>query len=144
DASGKYVLPGPIEVHTHMDLQAGSFRAVDDFYQGTIAAACGGTTTIVDHIAFGPKGCKLQHQLDVYHGLADFNSVIDYGFHGVLQHVDHDILAEMEGLMKDGIPSFKAYMTYDSRLSDDELLQVMKTVKKAGEYSQYMLKITMS
>ena len=132
DASGKYILPGPIDVHTHMDLQAGSFRAVDDFCQGTIAAACGGTTTIVDHIAFGPKGCKLQHQLDVYHGLADSNSVIDYGFHGVLQHVDEDILTEMEGLMKGGIPSFKAYMTYDSRLSDDELLQVMKTVKKTG------------
>ncbi|MBV7274951.1 dihydropyrimidinase [Clostridium sp. PL3] len=132
DASGKYVLPGPIDVHTHMDLQAGQFRAVDDFYKGSIAAACGGTTSIVDHIAFGPKGCTLQHQLDVYHGLADSNSVIDYGFHGVLQHVNEDILLEMENLMKNGIPSFKAYMTYDFKLSDDELLQVMKIVKKVG------------
>lgn len=132
DASGKYVLPGPIDVHTHMDLQAGPFRAVDDFYKGSIAAACGGTTSIVDHIAFGPKGCTLQHQLDVYHGLADSNSVIDYGFHGVLQHVNHDTLSEMENLMQNGITSFKAYMTYDFKLSDDELLQVMKTVKKVG------------
>lgn len=132
DAEGMYVLPGPIDVHTHMDLQAGSHRAVDDFYQGTLAAACGGTTTIVDHIAFGPKGCNLQHQLDVYHKLAASNSVIDYGFHGVLQHVDQDILSEMQGLMKKGIPSFKAYMTYDLRISDDELLQVMKVVKKTG------------
>jgi dihydropyrimidinase len=132
DASGKYVLPGPIDVHTHMDLQAGSLRAVDDFYKGSIAAACGGTTSIVDHIAFGPKGCTLQHQLDIYHELSDSNSVIDYGFHGVLQHVNQDILSEMEKLMKIGIPSFKAYMTYDFKLSDDELLQVMKIMKKVG------------
>jgi dihydropyrimidinase len=115
-----------------MDLQAGTHRAVDDFYTGSRAAACGGTTSIVDHIAFGPKGCTLQHQLDVYHKLADSNSVIDYGFHGVLQHVDQDIISEMEKLMNHGIPSFKAYMTYDFKLSDDELLQIMKTVKKTG------------
>jgi len=132
DASGKHVLPGPIDVHTHMDLQAGPFRAVDDFYQGTVAAACGGTTTIVDHIAFGPEGCSLNYQLEVYHGLADSSSVIDYGFHGVLQHVDRETLAELDELMRDGIPSFKAYMTYDSRLSDDQLLRVMRAVKKAG------------
>ena len=64
DASGKYVLPGAVDVHTHMDLQAGAHRAVDDFYTGTVAAACGGTTTIVDHMAFGPKGCSLWHQVE--------------------------------------------------------------------------------
>jgi dihydropyrimidinase len=132
DASRKHVIPGPIDVHTHMDLQAGPFRAADDFYHGTVAAACGGTTTIVDHIAFGPKGCSLNYQLEVYHGLADTNSVLDYGFHGVLQRVDKGILEELDELIKDGIPSFKAYMTYDSRLTDGELLQVMKAVKKAG------------
>ena len=89
DASGKYVLPGAVDVHTHMDLQAGAHRAVDDFYTGTVAAACGGTTTIVDHMAFGPKGCSLWHQVEEYHRLADGKAVIDYGFHGVLQHVDH-------------------------------------------------------
>jgi dihydropyrimidinase len=132
DADRRYVLPGPIDVHTHMDLQAGPYRAADDFYQGTVAAACGGTTSIVDHIAFGPKGCSLKHQIDVYHGLAGTNSVLDYGFHGVLQHVDKGILSEMEELMKGGIPSFKAYMTYDDRLSDDELLQVLKSAKMTG------------
>ena len=55
DASGKYVLPGAVDVHTHMDLQAGAHRAVDDFYTGTVAAACGGTTTIVDHMASAPR-----------------------------------------------------------------------------------------
>lgn len=54
DAKGKYVLPGGIDVHTHMDIDVGIARAVDDFYTGTVAAACGGTTTIVDHMGFGP------------------------------------------------------------------------------------------
>ena len=55
DASGMYVMPGAVDVHTHMDLDVGFARAIDDFYDGTVAAACGGTTTIVDHMAFGPK-----------------------------------------------------------------------------------------
>lgn len=132
EAEGRYVLPGAVDVHTHFDLQAGMHRAVDDFYQGTVAAACGGTTTIVDHMAFGPAGCRLQQRVDEYHGLADGKAVVDYGFHGVLQHVTGDILEEMEHLMTEGIPSFKAYMTYDFRLSDEELLRVMESVKKAG------------
>ena len=82
DAARKYVLPGGVDVHTHMDLDVGFSRAVDDFYDGTVAAACGGTTTIVDHMAFGPKGCSLWHQVEEYHRLADGKSVIDYGFMG--------------------------------------------------------------
>ena len=57
-----------------MDLQAGKYRAVDDFYDGTVAAACGGTTTIVDHMAFGPKGCSLWHQVEEYHRIADVDT----------------------------------------------------------------------
>ena len=83
DASGKYVIPGAVDVHTHMDLDVGFARAIDDFYDGTVAAACGGTTTIVDHMAFGPKDCSLWHQVNEYHRLADGNAVVDYGFHGV-------------------------------------------------------------
>ena len=133
DASGKYVLPGAVDVHTHMDLQAGAHRAVDDFYTGTVAAACGGTTTIVDHMAFGPKGCSLWHQVEEYHRLADGKAVIDYGFHGVLQHVDERVLREMGELAdREGITSFKAYLTYDDRLDDGALFQVLRQAREDG------------
>lgn len=130
DAKGKYVLPGGVDVHTHMDLLAGSSRAVDDFYDGTVAAACGGTTTIVDHMAFGPAGCALHHQLEEYHRLADGKAVIDYGFHGVVQHVDGDILDELAEMVADGVPSEKVYLTYDGRLNDAEALLVLKRMKE--------------
>ena len=132
DAAGKYVLPGGVDVHTHMDLLAGSSRAVDDFYDGTVAAACGGTTSIVDHMAFGPAGCPLHHQLNEYHGLADHKAVIDYGFHGTCQHVNEEILNELEDMMKDGVPSVKVYLTYDFKIDDDGVLQVLKKMKQLG------------
>ena len=75
-----------------MDLDVGIARVIDDFYTGTAAAACGGTTTIVDHMAFGPAGCSPWHQVREYHRLADGNAAVDYGFHGVLQHVNDDVL----------------------------------------------------
>lgn len=133
DATGKYVLPGAVDVHTHMDLDVGFTRACDDFYTGTVAAACGGTTTIVDHVAFGPKGCSLWHQVEEYHRLADGKAVVDYGFHGVLQHVDAKILEDMERIAdSEGITSFKAYMTYADRLDDEALFQVLRKAKAAG------------
>lgn len=131
DATGKYVLPGGVDVHTHMDLQAGACRAVDDFYDGTVAAACGGTTSIVDHMAFGPEGCPLHHQLNEYHGLAKGKAVIDYGFHGTAQHpMTAEIIDELKSMMEDGVPSVKVYMTYDLKLDDDEILNVLKRMKE--------------
>lgn len=130
EADGLVLLPGGVDVHTHFDLDVGFTRACDDFYTGTVAAACGGTTTVVDHMAFGPKGCALGHQVGVYHGLAK-DAVIDYGFHGVLQHVDGQVLADMETLLHtEGIASYKAYLTYDYRLQDEELFQALQ---RAGE-----------
>ena len=131
DAAGKYILPGAVDIHTHMDLDVGIARAIDDFYTGTAAAACGGTTTIVDHMAFGPKGCSPWHQVREYHRLADGNAAVDYGFHGVLQHVDDSVLDDMAQIAKEeGLTSFKAYMTYDGRLDD---LDLMKVLRKAAE-----------
>lgn len=132
DAQGLWVLPGGVDVHTHMDLDVGIARSTDDFYTGTVAAACGGTTTIVDHMAFGPKGCPLHHQVDVYHKLADDKAVIDYGLHGVIQHVDDGILSEMETLIQAGITSYKFYLTYGFKLSDNEAFRVLQRGKELG------------
>lgn len=132
DAKGKYLLPGGVDAHTHMDLDVGFTRASDDFYTGTIAAACGGTTTIIDHMAFGPKGCSLTHQASVYHELAK-RAVIDYGFHGVVQHVDGAVLSEMQTLRDEqGITSVKIYLTYDYKLNDADTLRVLRRAKELG------------
>lgn len=131
DAGDKYLVPGGIDVHTHLNLHSGTVVAKDDFYTGTVAAACGGTTSIIDHMGFGPEGCSLKHQVDVYHGYADGNAVIDYGFHGVIQHIDDDILDEMEYIVeKEGISSFKIYLTYDFKLSDEEAMKTLVRLKE--------------
>ena len=131
DAKGKYVIPGGVDVHTHFNLDVGIAVANDDFYTGTIAAACGGTTTIVDHMGFGPKGCDLKHQVDLYHKYADGNSVIDYSFHGVIQHIDKNILEEMKRIFEDeGITSFKAYLTYDYKIDDEDMVKLFKRLKE--------------
>lgn len=132
DASGKFVIPGAVDVHTHMDLAVGNSRAVDDFFDGTVAAACGGTTSIVDHLAFGPDGCPLRHQIDEYHRLAAGKAVVDYGFHGVIQHVDANILQEMEELAQEGYTSFKVYLTYDNMLQDPDLFRVLQRAAELG------------
>jgi dihydropyrimidinase len=129
-AEGKIVIPGGVDVHTHFCLDTGTAVASDDFYTGTLAAAWGGTTTIVDHPAFGPVGCSLDHQINKYHELANGQAVIDYSFHGVIQHVDDNVLAMMKTLVENGITSYKVYTTYDFMLSDNDLFRVLE---KAGE-----------
>lgn len=132
DIEGKILVPGGIDVHTHLDLDLGQYRAIDDWYQGTVAAAFGGTTTIVDHIAFGPKGCSLQSMIDTYHGLAKDKALIDYSFHGVIQDVDKSSLDELQQLKDEGIQSLKLYTTYGGMLDDKEILEVLQAAKKSG------------
>lgn len=132
DAAGRLILPGGVDAHTHFDLVAGPCRATDDFYTGTVAAACGGTTTIVDHMAFGEKGFSIESRLEEYHRLADGNAVIDYGFHGVLDHVDEAILAEVERLARNGITSHKFYLTYDGKITDVEAFALMRKASELG------------
>lgn len=130
DAAGKYVFPGAVDVHTHMDLDVGISRAVDDFYDGTVAAVCGGTTSIVDHMAFGPAGIPLHYMFHEYEKLAGGKAVIDYGFHGTMQHLDEEILTELETMMADGIPSVKLYMTYNYKMDDAAILQTLRKMKE--------------
>lgn len=133
DAAGMLVLPGAVDVHTHFNLHTVSAVARDDFYTGSVAAACGGTTCIVDHMGFGPPNCELSHQLKVYHGYAKGNSVIDYSFHGVIQNVNEGILRQLEDMVvEEGISSFKIYMTYDYRISEADILKVMERLKSIG------------
>lgn len=132
DAGGCYILPGAVDVHTHMDLDVGISRAVDDFYDGTVAAACGGTTSIVDHMAFGPAGVPLHHQFEVYKKLAEGKAVVDYGFHGTAQHVNEEILNELETMAEDGIPSVKVYLTYGFKLNDADVFRILRKMKEIG------------
>src|SRR5205085_789166 len=80
DASGKYVIPGGIDVHTHLDMPFGGTTSADDFESGTVAAAFGGTTTLVD-FAIQPQGGTLKQGLATWHEKAAGKAVIDYGFH---------------------------------------------------------------
>lgn len=132
DAAGMLVMPGGVDAHTHMDLLVGAARASDSFLTGSIAAACGGTTTIIDHMAFGPLGCDLMHQVDAYHVLADGKAVIDYGFHGVVDRVDEAILAELPDLVEAGITSVKFYLTYDRRLEDEQVIALLQRTGELG------------
>ena len=132
DAAGKIVIPGGVDVHTHMNITVGSTESCDDFYSGTVAAACGGTTSIVDHPGFGPAGCALDYQIKKYHGLAEGKAVIDYGFHGVLQHADENVFTAMEALAGEGITSFKAYLTYAHAFSDSDIFKVLRRAKDLG------------
>ncbi|MEG1997459.1 MAG: dihydropyrimidinase [Clostridiales bacterium] len=130
DAYGKLILPGAIDAHTHMDLDLGFAHAVDDFTTGSRAALAGGVTTIIDHIAFGNEKSNLKNRLNHYRMLAEGKSYIDYSFHGVLQHGDQQLNQQIAALCREGVPSFKAYMTYAQRLDDQELQQALEAAKE--------------
>ncbi len=119
DAGGKYVIPGGIDAHTHMELPFGGTYAKDTFETGTRAAAFGGTTSIID-FAVQSKGSSLREGLDTWMAKAEGNAVLDYGFHMIMSDVTEDSLAEMDQLVEEGIPDFKLFTAYPGVfLSDD-------------------------
>jgi len=125
DAAGCYVLPGGVDVHTHLNLEVNGVKVTDGFYMGTAAAAFGGTTCVVEHPGFGPAGCSLIHQVKLYQAEAAGNAVVDYALHGVFQHLEGTVLDGMKDLIEMGVPTAKVYLTYDGRLNDDEVLKVL-------------------
>ncbi len=119
NASGKYVIPGAIDVHTHMELPFGGTFAKDTFETGTRAAAFGGTTTIVD-FAVQSRGASLRDGLDAWHAKAEGNAVADYGFHMIMSDVNDDTLKEMDALVEEGVPDFKLFTAYPGVLYSDD------------------------
>lgn len=83
-------------------------------------------------MGFGPNGCRLRHQLEVYRGYAAHKAVIDYSFHGVIQHINHAILDEIPMMVEEGLSSFKLYLTYQYKLNDDEVLQALRRLHESG------------
>ena len=119
DATGKYVIPGAIDAHTHMELPFGGTFAKDTFETGTRAAAFGGTTTIID-FAVQSRGKALREGLDVWHAKAEGQAVIDYAFHMIVSDVTDDSLTEMDQLVTEGVTDFKLFTAYPGVfLSDD-------------------------
>ncbi len=133
DATGKYVLPGGIDVHTHMELPFGGTFASDTFETGTRAAAWGGTTSIVD-FAVQSKGSSLLAGIEDWHAKADGNCAIDYGFHAIVSDVNDKTLAEMDSAVDAGVTSFKMFMAYPGVFysTDGDIFLAMQRAKENG------------
>ncbi len=134
DAKGKYVIPGGIDVHTHMELPFGGTEASDTFETGSNAAAWGGVTTIVD-MALQRYGENVQHGLATWHKKAEGNCSIDYAFHQIIGGIDDQSLADMTYLVEnEGVTSFKLFMAYPGVFySDDgQILKAMQTASNNG------------
>jgi dihydropyrimidinase len=133
DATGKYVIPGGIDAHTHMEMPFGGAFSVDTFETGTKAAAHGGTTTIID-FAVQAKGTSLHATLDKWHEKADGNCAVDYGFHMIVSDVNDRTLKEMESCIAAGVTSFKMFMAYPGVFyaTDGEILLAMQQARRTG------------
>ena len=133
DATGRYVIPGGIDVHTHMELPFGGTFAKDTFETGTRAAAFGGTTSIVDFAVQG-KGQSLREGLDAWHAKAEGNAVTDYGFHMIMSDVNDATLDEMDGLVAEGVPDFKLFTAYPGVFYSDDgaIFRAMQQTAKNG------------
>ena len=130
DAQGKYIFPGAIDVHTHMELPLPTTVACDDFESGTIAAACGGTTTILD-FANQQRGHTLAEALQAWHAKAEGKAVIDYGFHITVTDLAAAPEEAMDEMMSAGVTTFKLLMAYPNTfMVDDET--IYRVLRRSG------------
>ncbi|GHF26195.1 D-hydantoinase [Streptomyces mashuensis] len=130
DATGKYVVPGGVDAHTHFELPFGGTASSDTFATGTVAAAWGGTTTVVD-FAVQPRGGALREGLDAWHAKADGQCAIDYAFHMILSDVNASTLKEMDLLVSEGCTSFKLFMAYPGVFYSDDG-QILRAMQRAA------------
>src|SRR3984885_11386960 len=119
DASGLLLLPGGIDVHTHLDMPFGGTTSADDFETGTKAAAFGGTTTLID-FAIQPKGTRMRDALDNWWKKADKKASIDYGLHMIVTDLGEAGLEDMDSMVGEGVASFKLFMAYPGVLMVDD------------------------
>ncbi|QDY79754.1 dihydropyrimidinase [Streptomyces qinzhouensis] len=133
DATGKYVIPGGVDGHTHMEMPFGGTFSSDTFETGTRAAAWGGTTTIVD-FAVQSQGHSLRAGLDAWYAKADGKCAIDYGFHMIVSDVHDGTLKEMDSLVSEGVSSFKLFMAYPGVFYSDDgrILRAMQRASGNG------------
>jgi dihydropyrimidinase len=131
DATGKYVMPGGIDVHTHMELPFGGTFAADTFETGTRAAAWGGTTTIVD-FAVQTKGESAMDGFEAWMRKAEGNCAIDYGFHMITGDINEQTLKEMQMLLDEGVSSFKMFMAYPGVFYSDDG-EILRAMQKGAE-----------
>jgi dihydropyrimidinase len=133
DAAGKYVIPGGVDGHTHMEMPFGGTKASDTFETGSRAAAWGGTTTIIDFVVQS-QGQQVMDTVAAWHDKAAGQCAIDYGFHQIVGGVDDESLKAMDALIDEGITSFKLFMAYPGVfLSDDgQILRAMQTAAGNG------------
>ncbi len=131
DATGKLVMPGGIDAHTHLDMPFGGTTSADDFESGTRAAAFGGTTTVVD-FAIQNKGESTLKGLDAWHAKADGKATIDYAFHMIVTDMPVSRLGEMDRLADLGVTSYKLFMAYPGVLYVDDGT-LYRAFRRAGE-----------
>ena len=132
DAAGQYVLPGGIDVHTHLDMPFGGTTSTDDFETGTIAAAFGGTTCLVD-FAIQYRGSTMRHALDAWMEKASGKAVTDYSFHMIVTELQDAQLGDMDTMVKnEGITSFKLFMAYPGVFMVDDAT-IFRALRRTGE-----------
>jgi dihydropyrimidinase len=131
DAKGKYVMPGGIDVHTHLDMPFGGTTSADDFETGTRAAAFGGTTTLID-FAIQYKGQPLRAAFDAWMQKAAAKATTDFAFHCIITDLPNARLEEMGELVREGVPSFKLFMAYPGVFMLDDAT-IFKAMRKASQ-----------